>query len=259
MNNGFIVIYRSLLEWEWYSDANTLRLFLHCLLRANHKDRAWQGITIERGSFVTSYQHLALDLGLTVQKIRTSINKLKSTGEITHKSHGKYGVITINNYDKYQEINSQPNTQATVNQQASNNKQQRNKETMKQDIKPIGVALQEMIEAYTTNPDLRKTLQEFVQHRNSSAKTKLSELAMTKNLKELDRLFDNDNDKIQSIDQTIANNWKGVFLVGKQGKKDDKVTYTWQAELKAEQDAHDAKEYQPKRSAEELKEGFDKL
>jgi hypothetical protein len=72
-------------------------------------------------------------------------------------------------------------------------------------------------------------------------------------------LFDNDNDKIQSIDQTIANNWKGVFLVGKQGKKNDKVTYTWQAELKAEQDAHDAKEYKPKRSAEELKEGFNKL
>jgi hypothetical protein len=50
-----------------------------------------------------------------------------------------------------------------------------------------------------------------------------------------------------------------VFLVGKQGKKNDKVTYTWQAELKAEQDSHDAKEYKPKRSAEELKEGFGKL
>jgi hypothetical protein len=30
-------------------------------------------------------------------------------------------------------------------------------------------------------------------------------------------------------------------------------------ELKAEQDAHDAKEYKPKRSAEEAKEGFNKL
>ncbi len=130
---------------------------------------------------------------------------------------------------------------------------------MKQDIKPIGVALQEMISAYTDNPALQQSLNEFVQHRNASAKTKLSELAMTKNLKELDRLFDNDNDKIQSIDQTIANNWKGVFHVGNQIKKDDKATYTWQAELKAEQDAHDAKEYKPKRSAEEAKEGFNKL
>jgi hypothetical protein len=128
-------------------------------------------------------------------------------------------------------------------------------------IKPKskGKPFEDMIKAYTDNPALQQSLNEFVQHRNSSAKTKLSELAMTKNLKELDRLFDNDNDKIQSIDQTIANNWKGVFLVGKQGKKDDKITYTWQAELKAEQDAHDAKEYKPKRSAEELKEGFDKL
>jgi len=259
MNNGFIVLYRSLLEWEWYTDANTTRLFIHCLLRANHKDNKWQGMTIDRGSFVTSYQSLAGELGLTISQIRTSIDKLKITGEIAHKSHTKYGVITINKYDDYQINRTQDSSQVANKSHSNRNKQQRNNETMKQDIKPIGVALQEMIEAYTTNPDLRKTLQEFVQHRNSSAKTKLSELAMTKNLKELDRLFDNDNDKIQSIDQTIANNWKGVFLVGKQGKKDDKVTYTWQAELKAEQDAHDAKEYQPKRSAEELKEGFGKL
>jgi hypothetical protein len=40
---------------------------------------------------------------------------------------------------------------------------------------------------------------------------------------------------------------------------DSKIKYSWQAELKAEQDAHDAKEYKPKRSTEEVKEGFNKL
>jgi len=260
MNNGFIVLYRSLLEWEWYSDANTTRLFIHCLLRANHKDNKWQGITIDRGSFVTSYAHLALDLGLTVQNIRTSINKLKSTGELTHKSHSKYGIITINNYDKYQDTNSQPNSQLTVNQQSTNNKQQWNKETKKQNIKPIGVTLHDMIEAYTTNPELRKSLGEFVQHRNAKSKDKLNELAMTKNLNTLTKLFgDNIQDKIDAIDQSIANNWKGIFPLGKQVKKDDKVTYSWQAELKAEQQAQDAIVYEPKRSAEEAKEKWDKL
>ncbi len=65
--------------------------------------------------------------------------------------------------------------------------------------------------------------------------------------------------EIDAIDQSIANNWKGIFPLGKQVKKDDKVTYSWQAELKAEQEAHDAKQYQPKRSAKEIKEGFGKL
>jgi hypothetical protein len=42
-------------------------------------------------------------------------------------------------------------------------------------------------------------------------------------------------------------------------REEQKNNPKWLPELKAEQDAHDAKEYQPKRSAEELKEGFNKL
>jgi len=132
MNNGFIVLYRSLIDWEWYSDANTFRLFIHCLLRANHKEKKWQGITIERGSFVTSYGHLASELKLTVSQIRTSLDKLKITGEIAHKSHSKYGIITIKNYDKFQDIRSQDDNQIAIKSQSNRNKQQRNKETKKQ-------------------------------------------------------------------------------------------------------------------------------
>ena len=261
-NNGFIVVHRSLIDWEWYTDEKVARLFIHCLLKANHADKKFRGKIIERGSFQTSYQMLSDETGLSVRSVRTSLNKLKTTGELTIKTSSQNTVIVINNYDTYQTNDKQIDKQTTIKRQTSDKQvtTNNNDNNINNDNKKaIGLLLQEMIEAYTTNPDLRKTLQEFVQHRNASTKTKLSELAMTKNLKELDRLFDNDNDKIQSIDQTIANNWKGVFHVGKQVKKDDKVTYTWQAELKAEQDAHDAKEYKPKRSAEELKEGFDKL
>jgi hypothetical protein len=133
-----------MLDWEWYKDSNTTRLFLHCLLKANHKENKWQGILIKRGSFVTSYQTLALELGLTVQNIRTSIKRLNSTGELTHKSHSKYGIITINNYDRYQDVNSQTNSQLTVSQQSSNsqvttnnndnNENNENNETIVEDV-----------------------------------------------------------------------------------------------------------------------------
>jgi hypothetical protein len=129
-------------------------------------------------------------------------------------------------------------------------------------IKPKskGKSLQDMIKAYTDNPALQQSLNEFVQHRNSKSKDKLNELAMTKNLNTLTKLYgDNVQDKIDSIDQSIANNWKGIFPIGKQVKKDDKVIYTWQAELKAEQDDYVNREYKPKRSAEDAKDGFNKL
>jgi len=80
---GWIKIHRKMLEWEWYNDNNTKILFLHLLLTANHKDKKWQGKIIKRGQKITSIQHLADETNLTVQQIRTSLNKLKSTGEIT--------------------------------------------------------------------------------------------------------------------------------------------------------------------------------
>lgn len=117
---GYIKLYRSLLDWEWYSDNNTFRLWLYCLLKANYSDTKWRGIDIERGSFVTSMNKLSLGTGLSVQQVRTSLQKLLSTDEVTHKPHSKYSIITINNYEQYQENNTQPNSQMT-NKQHDNN------------------------------------------------------------------------------------------------------------------------------------------
>ena len=52
---GHIKIDRRILEWEWYSDINTCRLFIHLLLKANWKDGRFQGTEVPRGSLVTSY------------------------------------------------------------------------------------------------------------------------------------------------------------------------------------------------------------
>ena len=120
MDKGFINIYRSMLEWEWYDDKNAKILFLHLLILANHKDKKWRGITINRGQVLTSLESLSLDIGLSVQQIRTSLTKLISTNEITNKSTSKNRMITINNYNKYQDNNKQDNKLVTNEQQAGN-------------------------------------------------------------------------------------------------------------------------------------------
>lgn len=121
-NNGFIVINRKILKWEWYQDTNTVRLFLHLLLIANWEDKRWQGIEIRRGQVVTSRRHLAKDTGLSEQQVRTSLNKLILTNEITKTTTNKFTLITINNYKKYQDYNPQHNQQIT-NEQPTNNQQ----------------------------------------------------------------------------------------------------------------------------------------
>lgn len=117
---GHIKIDRRILEWEWYSDINTCRLFIHLLLKANWKDGRFQGTEVPRGSLVTSYNSLSKQTGLSVQNIRTAIKHLILTGEITSKQQAKFTVITVKNYDKYQLDNRVTNNFLTENQQASN-------------------------------------------------------------------------------------------------------------------------------------------
>ena len=60
-NQGWIKFHRKFINWEWYDDINTSRLFIHCLLRANHQDKKWRGITIKMGQFVTSLSKLSTE------------------------------------------------------------------------------------------------------------------------------------------------------------------------------------------------------
>ena len=120
MNAGFILLYRQITDWEWYQNPNTFRVFLHCLLMANFTDGRFEGKPVNRGQFVTSLPNLAKQTSLSIQQVRTALDHLKSTGEITDKAYPKYRVITVVKYDDYQKDNRQNNSQSTGNQQADN-------------------------------------------------------------------------------------------------------------------------------------------
>lgn len=111
--NGFISLHRKLTEWEWYTDQNTKSVFIHLLLMASWKDTKWKGIVIKRGEVVTGRKSLSKSLGISQRAIRTSLNHLKTTNEVTIKTTNRYSVISIKNYDDYQR-NDQPAVQQTT-------------------------------------------------------------------------------------------------------------------------------------------------
>jgi hypothetical protein len=117
MNDGWISLHRKMVEWEWYSDINVCRLFIHCLLKANHKTKKWQGNKIERGTFITSLKTLSHETGLSMQQVRGCIAKLESTGEINKRTTTVNTWITITKYEKYQKKNK-----PTTNDQQTDNK-----------------------------------------------------------------------------------------------------------------------------------------
>ena len=107
MNGNYIKINRKILDWEWWDDINTCRVFFYMLLKANWKDGKFKGIDIERGSFVSSLSKIADETRLTVDEVRTAIKHLRSTNEITSKSHSKFTVFTVKNYTLYQDVPEQ--------------------------------------------------------------------------------------------------------------------------------------------------------
>lgn len=127
-NNGWIHLFRKFIDWEWYDCPNVKIVFLHCLLMANHKTGKWQGITIKRGQFVSSYEKIAAANGLSVQQVRTSIKKLKMTHEINTQTTNLYTLISVNNYDLYQDTLT--NKQQSNNNQITTNKNDKNNNTI---------------------------------------------------------------------------------------------------------------------------------
>ena len=102
-DKGWISLYRKFNNWQWYKNANVKSLFIHLVLNANHNEVEWKNIKVLRGQIITSREHLAEDLGLSIQQIRTCLSKLESTNEIKIETTNRYTLITVINYDKYQQ------------------------------------------------------------------------------------------------------------------------------------------------------------
>lgn len=126
---GWVKIYRELQEWEWYTKPEMVHLYIHLLLSANHTTVKWQGVTVKRGQLVTSISQLSKNTGLSVQSIRTCLARLKSTSEITIETTKAYTLITICNYGRYIEKDSESNKASNKdsNKQPTKQKQSANK------------------------------------------------------------------------------------------------------------------------------------
>lgn len=97
----FIQIHRKILEWEWYNDVNVKVLFLHILFTANYTEKKWRWITILPWQLLTWRKSLSQDTWLSESQVRTALDKLVSTWEIAIQSTNEYSILTLNNWESY--------------------------------------------------------------------------------------------------------------------------------------------------------------
>lgn len=167
-SRGFVAFPRGLIDWEWYLEPNTARLFFHLLLTSNWQKKQWQGITIHPGELVTSQSQLAKQLGLSVMQVRTALEHLKSTGYITVKTGAKYSLITLNNYDLIEE----GNRRITGKQQADNNNL--NIKTIKNIKESSSARARETSETRTTTHQIVNEFESCIGKLSASAKAELN-------------------------------------------------------------------------------------
>lgn len=109
IQRGYIRLFRAIEDWEWYDNPFVTKIFIHCLVKANEKQKQWRDLTIKRGQFVTSYEKLAAANGMTIQQTRTALKSLQSTNDIEYQSTNQYTVITVKKYNLWQAINIRKN------------------------------------------------------------------------------------------------------------------------------------------------------
>lgn len=124
-DKGFFKLNRSFLDWQWYKNANTARVMLHFLLKANYKSINWEGITINQGQFITSLKHLSIELGMSESCIRNAIKKLENSKYITKETTNQFTKITVLISDIYKPDNfvvNERNNKPIANESQTNNK-----------------------------------------------------------------------------------------------------------------------------------------
>jgi len=104
-NVGSIWLSRKILNWQHFGEPNYLKVFLTLLLVANHKERWWKGIKIERGETVITQSSISKITDLSIVTVNKILKGLEKSGEITRKRAKFYHCITrIVKYSDYQPL-----------------------------------------------------------------------------------------------------------------------------------------------------------
>jgi len=106
----------------------------------------WGDVKVKRGQLIFGRKKCAENTGISEQSLRTCIDKLKSTNEITSVTSSQGTIIEVVNYEKYQlSTNETTEEQPTSNQRATTNKNDKkeNKENIYRNFKHLSLSFDE--------------------------------------------------------------------------------------------------------------------
>ena len=136
--DGWLKLYRSILDSAVFQDAEILKvwIWLLCNVAFEQHDTVCYGkvIHLKPGQIATGRKRIAQCTDLNENKVYRALTVLKSLGNIEIKATNKYSIITVVNWDKYQDENvkrtsseQQNNSKTTTEEQHDDSKRTQHK------------------------------------------------------------------------------------------------------------------------------------
>lgn len=136
---GWIKLYRKIKDSWFYKDSNYIHLWVHLLTSANHKEKEFmfngKRQKCTPGQFITGRKVLATATGISESKIYRILKAFEAEQLIEQQSNRRNSIITILNWDKYQQseqLNEQlvNNRRTTSEQLVNTNKNEKNEKKL---------------------------------------------------------------------------------------------------------------------------------
>ena len=167
MSDGYIKLHRQLLESSVFANTTGLKIWIWCLLKATYKKRFMSmkigkgntTINLDIGQFVFGRFSAEEELSIDGSTIYKWMKKFESDGMIQLQSNSHYTLVTICNWNDYQQDEEQEvttkeqpsNNQVTTKEQPSNtNKKVKNSKESKEDNIYDDFDVDEIYQAYPT-------------------------------------------------------------------------------------------------------------
>ena len=125
--NGFISLDREIMTWRYWNDPYVAHLYTTLILLSNYEDKEEDGFLVKRGSVKITINELNKITGISIQRIRTAIAKMKATKDLTEEEEPKPRIITVVNYDKRQDANRNINKTSNNKSNSTSNSTSNNK------------------------------------------------------------------------------------------------------------------------------------
>ena len=126
MTDGFVLLWRKLIEKGYYKKSYYVHLWIHLLFKANHTETKfmWNGKEqiLKRGQLLTGRKNLSQETGIRPGTVENILKMLESEHQIEQQKTNLFRIITITNYDKLQKVDSYFDNKMTTNEQQNDNK-----------------------------------------------------------------------------------------------------------------------------------------